>query len=101
MSGLRIPRFVRLSASTAGIRTHVILFLAAARVFSAPRGSLGPAEAILTHQARHGMPLSFDSFLILTGSFAQKSSQSFRVERDTFGELRVPSDRYWGAQTQR
>jgi fumarate hydratase class II len=33
-----------------------------------------------------------------THSFAQ---QSFRVERDTFGELRVPSDRYWGAQTQR
>ncbi|KAJ3098525.1 fumarase fum1 [Phlyctochytrium planicorne] len=24
-----------------------------------------------------------------------------RVERDTFGELQVPSDRYWGAQTQR
>ncbi|KAF8481150.1 fumarate hydratase [Russula ochroleuca] len=29
------------------------------------------------------------------------SSQSFRVERDTFGDLQVPSDRYWGAQTQR
>jgi len=29
------------------------------------------------------------------------SEQSFRTERDTFGELRVPSDRYWGAQTQR
>jgi hypothetical protein len=27
--------------------------------------------------------------------------QSFRTERDTFGELHVPSDRYWGAQTQR
>ncbi|KAJ3769916.1 fumarate hydratase [Lentinula raphanica] len=26
---------------------------------------------------------------------------SFRTERDTFGELQVPSDRYWGAQTQR
>ncbi|EJD52137.1 fumarate hydratase [Auricularia subglabra TFB-10046 SS5] len=26
---------------------------------------------------------------------------SFRVERDTFGELNVPADRYWGAQTQR
>jgi hypothetical protein len=101
MSGLRIPRFVRLSAPTAGILTHVILFLAAARVFSAPRGSLGPAEAILIHQACHGMSLSSHSFLILTGSFAQKSSQSFRVEKDTFGELRVPSDRYWGAQTQR
>ncbi|KAI9594054.1 fumarate hydratase [Syncephalis fuscata] len=27
--------------------------------------------------------------------------QQFRVERDTFGELKVPADRYWGAQTQR
>ncbi|WP_025689846.1 class II fumarate hydratase [Paenibacillus zanthoxyli] len=25
----------------------------------------------------------------------------FRVEKDTFGELQVPSDKYWGAQTQR
>jgi aspartate ammonia-lyase len=30
-----------------------------------------------------------------------QSEQSYRTERDTFGELRVPSDRYWGAQTQR
>ncbi|KAF9569692.1 fumarate hydratase [Agrocybe pediades] len=29
------------------------------------------------------------------------SAQNYRVERDTFGELRVPADRYWGAQTQR
>ncbi|KAJ7619157.1 fumarate hydratase [Mycena polygramma] len=29
------------------------------------------------------------------------SNQQFRVEKDTFGELQVPSDRYWGAQTQR
>jgi hypothetical protein len=28
-------------------------------------------------------------------------SQSFRVETDTFGEIKVPSDKYWGAQTQR
>ena len=34
-------------------------------------------------------------------TFAKKSSQPFRVEKDTFGELQVPSDRYWGAQTQR
>ncbi|KIM67197.1 hypothetical protein SCLCIDRAFT_14296 [Scleroderma citrinum Foug A] len=28
-------------------------------------------------------------------------SQSFRNERDTFGDIQVPADRYWGAQTQR
>jgi len=27
--------------------------------------------------------------------------QKYRSERDTFGELQVPADRYWGAQTQR
>ena len=26
---------------------------------------------------------------------------SFRMEHDTMGEVRVPSDKYWGAQTQR
>lgn len=26
---------------------------------------------------------------------------NFRVEKDTMGEVRVPNDRYWGAQTQR
>ncbi|KAF8496672.1 fumarate hydratase [Gautieria morchelliformis] len=31
----------------------------------------------------------------------QQTSQKFRSERDTFGELHVPADRYWGAQTQR
>jgi fumarate hydratase class II len=29
------------------------------------------------------------------------SAQEFRKEKDTFGDLNVPSDRYWGAQTQR
>ncbi|KAI6044948.1 L-Aspartase-like protein [Pisolithus marmoratus] len=28
-------------------------------------------------------------------------SQAFRQERDTFGDIQVPADRYWGAQTQR
>lgn len=31
----------------------------------------------------------------------KQSSQKYRVERDTFGDLQVPADRYWGAQTQR
>ena len=30
-----------------------------------------------------------------------QSDAGFRTEKDTFGELRVPADRYWGAQTQR
>jgi fumarate hydratase class II len=25
----------------------------------------------------------------------------FRSEKDTFGPINVPADRYWGAQTQR
>ena len=25
----------------------------------------------------------------------------YRIERDTFGEIRVAADRLWGAQTQR
>ncbi|KAL2077926.1 hypothetical protein ACEWY4_025611 [Coilia grayii] len=29
------------------------------------------------------------------------SSESYRIERDTFGELKVPSDKYYGAQTVR
>jgi fumarate hydratase class II len=28
-------------------------------------------------------------------------SNKVRVEKDTFGPLEVPGDRYWGAQTQR
>lgn len=26
---------------------------------------------------------------------------SFRIEKDTMGEVRVPADKYWGAQTER
>ncbi|RMF13228.1 MAG: class II fumarate hydratase [Alphaproteobacteria bacterium] len=29
------------------------------------------------------------------------SDQDVRIERDTFGPVKVPADRYWGAQTQR
>ena len=25
----------------------------------------------------------------------------YRIERDSMGEMEVPADRYWGAQTQR
>ncbi|MCS6980718.1 MAG: class II fumarate hydratase [Flavobacteriales bacterium] len=29
------------------------------------------------------------------------ASKEYRIERDTMGEVRVPADRYWGAQTER
>ncbi|ORX50529.1 fumarate hydratase [Hesseltinella vesiculosa] len=34
-------------------------------------------------------------------SAASAALQKFRTERDTFGDLQVPADKYWGAQTQR
>jgi fumarate hydratase class II len=30
-----------------------------------------------------------------------KYSMEFRIEKDTMGDVKVPSDKYWGAQTQR
>ena len=27
--------------------------------------------------------------------------EKYRIEHDTLGEVKVPADRYWGAQTQR
>jgi hypothetical protein len=29
------------------------------------------------------------------------SAKGFRTEKDTFGDIQVPSEKYWGAQTQR
>lgn len=34
-------------------------------------------------------------------SAMQASQDSFRIEYDTFGELKVPNDKYYGAQTVR
>lgn len=31
----------------------------------------------------------------------EKHAMNYRVEHDTLGQVKVPSDRYWGAQTQR
>ncbi|KAF9654253.1 fumarate hydratase [Thelephora ganbajun] len=36
-----------------------------------------------------------------SASASLMSEQKFRIEKDTFGDLQVPVDRYWGAQTQR
>ena len=31
----------------------------------------------------------------------KKAKMSFRIEKDTMGDVKVPSDKYWGAQTER
>jgi len=36
----------------------------------------------------------------MQSSLTAKAGQ-FREERDTFGPIQVPADKYWGAQTQR
>ena len=33
--------------------------------------------------------------------FEWQETMEYRIEHDTMGEVRVPADRYWGAQTQR
>ncbi|OCH96547.1 fumarate hydratase [Obba rivulosa] len=38
---------------------------------------------------------------LFSSSAGTMAEQKYRIERDTFGELKVPADRYWGAQTQR
>jgi len=48
---------------------------------------------ISTRKAYHQQRLFSNSLPIMSGKI--------RIERDTFGELEVPADRYWGAQTQR
>ncbi|VDD91828.1 unnamed protein product [Enterobius vermicularis] len=45
--------------------------------------------------------LSRGNVAILNRSFRMASSGRIRKERDTFGELEVPADRYYGAQTAR
>ena len=32
---------------------------------------------------------------------SENSTSEFRLERDSMGEIQVPADKYWGAQTQR
>ena len=39
-------------------------------------------------------------FHYLTSSLSHQMSQ-FRTEKDTMGQVQVPADAYWGAQTQR
>ena len=46
--------------------------------------------------------LSLLPYFETPGPLAHRSRlQSTRIETDAFGEVQVPSDKYWGAQTER
>ena len=34
-------------------------------------------------------------------NFVKRKRMEYRIEKDTMGEVRVPQDKYWGAQTER
>ena len=68
--------------------------LAARTVVAVPRGTMLRMPARMVGSVR--MPVR-----ALSMSHAVARSDKFRAERDTFGDLQVPADKYWGAQTQR
>ena len=41
------------------------------------------------------------SFLLLVFLLLNCSAMNYRIEKDTMGEVKVPADKYWGAQTER
>lgn len=44
----------------------------------------------------------YTSFVETQTIFLEEDKQvEYRIERDTLGEMKVPADRLWGAQTQR
>jgi hypothetical protein len=46
------------------------------------------------HKDKHLRWLAY----LLSPNFAP--SMEFRIEHDTMGEVKVPADKYWGAQTE-
>lgn len=71
-------------------------------LLSTARRTSGSVPALLSRYSctrHHTQPFIFPSSLYLARNMA--SSQRVRVEKDTFGDIEVPADKYWGAQTQR
>jgi len=52
---------------------------------------------VVEFAASHRLLLLQSRFL----SSSKMDAQKFRIERDTFGELQVPADKYYGAQKAR
>ena len=61
-----------------------------------PRSLIQISTMVCTTRCLMQKPLLHPQSHILT-----QPSQSTRTETDAFGEIQVPSDKYWGAQTER
>ncbi|KAI5607446.1 fumarate hydratase, mitochondrial precursor [Silurus asotus] len=60
--------------------------------FTGHTAAVSRCPALKLHRRTPGLSLS---------CIRMASSESYRIEKDTFGELKVPSDKYYGAQTVR
>lgn len=45
--------------------------------------------------------MGFSNYFSCLSAFPSKQASEFRIESDTFGELKVPANKYYGAQTMR
>ena len=41
------------------------------------------------------------SYILCVNLYIINASMKYRIEKDTIGEVKVPSDKLWGAQTER
>lgn len=63
--------------------------------------TLAPIEIVCCSSRRSSAALHPTTARSFTTTMSRLKDSGFRVERDSFGELNVPADKYYGAQTQR
>ncbi|RWQ96934.1 fumarate hydratase class II [Paecilomyces variotii] len=101
---------VRSMASHAVTRSSTLSSPAVARgLLAASARSYSPSFAISSRRALSSNGRSLQQFTRLQSinlssrafSTTARMAQETRTETDAFGEIQVPADKYWGAQTQR
>lgn len=82
--------------------THACARAGASRCLaSKPLGSAFSSNSIPSQQFRIRPTSSFNQTTTRTFISTTSRMASTRTETDAFGEIQVPSDKYWGAQTER
>lgn len=60
-----------------------------------------PFYSITNMSAQQRLSTIVSHMRMSTNTTAAGQAGQFRVEKDTFGDIKVPADKYWGAQSQR